>query len=201
MTVFAETNFLLELAYQQEEHESCEEILALAEAGRIDLVVPAFCVVEARMTHDRQVKERTEFQKALARQVRELSRSRPYSDLPAKSRDLVTVLVESEEEERRRLREAVDRIGAAGRFASTTPEVLLRADRAETEADLTPPDAIVYASVLLQAGSEPGTPKCFLNRNSRDFMNPVVQAELGRGGCRLLFSFRDGLAFITHAGQ
>ena len=201
MTVFAETNFLLELAYQQEEHESCEEILALAEAGRIDLVVPAFCVVEARMARDRQAKQRTEFHNALERQIREISRSRPYADLPAKSRDLVSAFVESEEGERRRLREAVDRISAVGRFVPTTPEVLLQADRAESEADLTPPDAIVYASVLLQAGAEPGTPKCFLNRNSRDFMNPVVQKELGRGGCRLLFSFRDGLAFITHAGQ
>jgi predicted nucleic acid-binding protein len=201
MTVFAETNFLLELAYQQEEHESCEEILALAEAGRIDLVVPAFCVVEARMTHDRQLKS--------ARSSKRCWRARFGSSrapgltptLTAKSGDLVSAFVESEEEERRRLRKTVDRISAAGRFAPTTPEVLLRADRAESEADLTPPDAIVYASVVLQAGSEPGTPKCFLNRNSRDFMNPVVQAELGRGGCRLLFSFRDGLAFITHAGQ
>lgn len=110
--------------------------------------------------------------------------------------------MESEEEERRRLREAVDRISAAGRFAPTTPEVLLRADRAESEADLTPQDAIVHASVVLQAASRPGAAKCFLNRNSRDFMNPNIQAELGQeGGCRLLFSFRDGLAFITHARQ
>lgn len=50
MIVFVETNFLLELVYQQEEHESCEAILALAEAGRIDLVLPAFSVAEARST-------------------------------------------------------------------------------------------------------------------------------------------------------
>jgi predicted nucleic acid-binding protein len=199
MTVFAETNFLLELAYQQEEHESCEEILALAEAGRIDLVVPAFCVVEARMTHARQVKQRAEFHRELLRQVRELSRSRPYSDVAARSRELMAALVEGAEEERRLLRVAVDRIGAAGRFAPTTLEVLLRADRAESEANLKPPDAIVYGSVVTEINADPGTPKCFLNRNSRDFLSPDIDTELRRSNCHLIPSFRDGLAFITHS--
>ncbi|HEX8213826.1 MAG TPA: hypothetical protein VF584_26905 [Longimicrobium sp.] len=55
MIVYAESNFLLELAYLQEEHESCEEILALAESGRIRLLLPAFAVVEARMSGGRRV--------------------------------------------------------------------------------------------------------------------------------------------------
>ncbi|HEX8451174.1 MAG TPA: hypothetical protein VF647_03700 [Longimicrobium sp.] len=61
MIVYAESNFLLELAYLQEEHESCEEILALAESGRIRLLLPAFAVVEARMSVLRQARRRVEF--------------------------------------------------------------------------------------------------------------------------------------------
>ena len=61
MIVYAEANFLLELAYLQEEHESCEEILALAESGRIRLLLPAFAVVEARMSVLRQARRRVEF--------------------------------------------------------------------------------------------------------------------------------------------
>jgi predicted nucleic acid-binding protein len=198
MTVFAETNFLLELAYLQEEHESCQEILALAEAGRINLAVPAFCVAEARTTHDRQVKQRTEFHTALSRQIREIARSKPYSDVPARSRELMAALVDSAESERRRLREALDRIIAAGRLVPMTADVLLRADRAEKEVDLTPQDAIVYASVVVEIDADPGTPKCFLNRNSRDFASPDIYAELRRGNCRLLPSFRDGVAYITN---
>jgi predicted nucleic acid-binding protein len=201
MIVFAETNFLLELAYLQEEHESCEAILALAEADRIDLVLPAFCVAEARMTHLRQIKNRAEFHDTLSRQIRELSRSKPYSDVPARSRELISALVNSAEEERRRLHHALDRILATGRVVPMTAEVLLRADRAENEVDLSPQDAIVYASVMLEVDSDPSTPKCFLNRNSRDFANPDIYAELGRGNCRLLPSFRDGLAFITNFRQ
>jgi len=48
--VYVETNFLLEIAYQQDECESCREILALARQGRVALAVPAFSLIEARQT-------------------------------------------------------------------------------------------------------------------------------------------------------
>ena len=41
MIVYIESNFVLELAYLQEECESCENILALSEEDKIELVIPA----------------------------------------------------------------------------------------------------------------------------------------------------------------
>lgn len=46
MIVYIESNFVLELAYLQEEHESCTKILNLSEADNIELVIPAYCVGE-----------------------------------------------------------------------------------------------------------------------------------------------------------
>lgn len=112
-----------------------------------------------------------------------------------------SAFLNSGEDERHRLSEALDRIVAAGRIVPLTAEVLLTADRAGNEVNLKPPDATVYASVVLELDSDPGAPKCFLNRNSRDFANPDIFAELGRGNCRLIPSFGDGLAFITNYRQ
>ncbi len=42
MRVYVETNFVLELALQQEQHAACEAILQLAEARQIALVLPAY---------------------------------------------------------------------------------------------------------------------------------------------------------------
>ena len=39
---YVESNFVLELALEQDEAESCRDILSLCEAGRLDLVIPAF---------------------------------------------------------------------------------------------------------------------------------------------------------------
>ena len=42
MTVYVESNFVLEQSLQQEECDSCARILDLASTGRILLAVPAF---------------------------------------------------------------------------------------------------------------------------------------------------------------
>jgi hypothetical protein len=42
MNIYVETNFVLELALEQEECDTCAEIIRLASAGQLRLVVPAF---------------------------------------------------------------------------------------------------------------------------------------------------------------
>jgi hypothetical protein len=46
VNVYVETNFVLELAFQQEQFVSCEQILQLGEAGGIKLVIPAYSLAE-----------------------------------------------------------------------------------------------------------------------------------------------------------
>jgi hypothetical protein len=41
MNVYAESNFVQELVFQQEQHDDCEKILGLAEGGLVHLVIPA----------------------------------------------------------------------------------------------------------------------------------------------------------------
>jgi len=199
MIVYAEANFLLELAYLQEEHESCEEILDLAESGRIRLLLPAFAVIEARMSVLRQVRQRAEFNGRLEQQIRELARSKPYADLPAKSGDLVSALIDSGEEERRRLDGVVERVHHVGQILPTTEEILDRAYTAESELRLSPQDAAVYASVADDLQQDPLSAKVFLNRNSKDFTSPRMESELARGNCKLLTSFRAGRGFVVRS--
>lgn len=46
MKVYVETNFILELVFQQEQSLSCEHILNLCDKGFITLVAPAYCLAE-----------------------------------------------------------------------------------------------------------------------------------------------------------
>ena len=46
MDVYVETNFVLELALLQEQHESCEKILRFQQTGKIRLIVPAYSLIE-----------------------------------------------------------------------------------------------------------------------------------------------------------
>ena len=46
MTVYVESNFVLEQALQQEQCDACDEILNLAVSGAISLLVPAFSLAD-----------------------------------------------------------------------------------------------------------------------------------------------------------
>ena len=58
MIVYVESNFVLELAFLQEEHESCLELLSLSEPGDICLVLPAFSIGEPYEAWVRRSKQR-----------------------------------------------------------------------------------------------------------------------------------------------
>jgi len=66
MIVYVETNFVLELALLQEQHESCEAIVQLCQAGAIRLVLPAYSLIEPYETIVRYLKNRTRVASDLA---------------------------------------------------------------------------------------------------------------------------------------
>src|SRR5262245_47572353 len=90
--IYAETNFLLELAYLQESYESCAELLDLAKSGTVSLVLPAFTLIEARLTWDRRNSELNALQNQLQPLIRQLARSEPFRTLPESSRELISAL-------------------------------------------------------------------------------------------------------------
>src|SRR5438034_9083800 len=102
MIVYVESNFVLELAYLQETRSACAGILALAEAGSISMVVPAFCLIECRMSWSLKAKRRAIVNEDLQSQIRELARSAPYTNIIEQSREITAALIESSEEDRRR---------------------------------------------------------------------------------------------------
>jgi hypothetical protein len=105
MIVYVESNFVLELAYLQEEHESCQTIIALAEAGSIHLVLPAFSIGEPYDAWVRRYKDRRALLERLQREIRELSRSKPYLAVSQESAGVTSTFVRSLEEEKARLDE------------------------------------------------------------------------------------------------
>lgn len=72
--------------------------------------------------------------------------------------------------------------------------------RLQGERGLSPPDALVYASVLSHlkaASSAPGqqAPHCFVTRD-RDFTDANIEVDLEGLSCKILFKFEDGLGYV-----
>jgi hypothetical protein len=74
---------------------------------------------------------------------------------------------------------------------------LRKAERLRKALGLHLADAVMLASVLLDARARPGS-SIFLNSNSHDFADPGVQKELKKRDCTLLTNFENGLKRIEH---
>jgi hypothetical protein len=98
-----------------------------------------------------------------------------------------------------RLEEALQRILGSAEVVQVDADLYAESSKLQDTRSLGPQDAIVYASVLRHLRLANGERKCFLNRNSKDFVQPDIVADLEIHECRLIPSFTDGLGYI--AGQ
>lgn len=64
MNIYVETNFVLELTFEQKQCSSCEQILQLCEAGKAKLIVPAYSLAEPHEKLSRQARSRRELQQS-----------------------------------------------------------------------------------------------------------------------------------------
>ncbi len=54
MNIYVETNFILELTFEQEQSASCEQILQFCEAEQTKLFIPAYSLAEPHEKLSRQ---------------------------------------------------------------------------------------------------------------------------------------------------
>jgi len=197
MIVYVESNFVLELALEQEQYASCDAIVTICESGEARLVIPAFCIAEPYETLGRRAIERGQLKISLANELKLLSRSQSYKSAVDTLQYVTEVLIGSGKEENRRLHEAFERILKISEIVPLEQKLLAAAAKFQSDLDLKPPDSIVYASVLQHlATADVAINKCFLNRNSKDFDNPDIEAALNSHGCKLLFRFDSGFNYI-----
>ncbi len=116
-------------------------------------------------------------------------------------RKVTTLLVESAEEERRRLETILGEIYETAALIPLGKDVAREAQGQQTSRGLGPQDALVYASILAHMqGSVVSNPTaeqrgCFVTRD-RDFADEDVRADLEGLGCKLLFKFDTALRYV-----
>ena len=196
MNIYVETNFVLELTFEQEQQASCKQILQMCEAGQAHLIIPAYSLAEPHEKLSRQARNRRELQRSLDVELRQLLRTASYASRIKSIQDLASLMVQSNEEERNRFIQCRERLLDVGEIVALTAEILSEAASYETTYDLTPQDALVYASVIAHLRRDQPQQACFLNRNSKDFDSPDIVDELNQFNCRMIPRFDDGYGFL-----
>ena len=195
MNVYVESNFVLELALLQGQHESCSQIVDLTGEGHIHLVIPAYSLVEPYETLTRHFKERQAIIKKMDPVLGRLGRSAPYEEQTDALQDhLTTLFIGSEEEEGRRLRNTLEKLLEVAELIPLTTTIINNS--LQQQQDFSPQDAVVYSSVLTHLANANGDDHVFLNLNRKDFDDPEVQDRLEEMGCKILFRFDRGIGYI-----
>ena len=197
MIVYVESNFILELAYLQEDYENCRRILALAADGKIRLILPAFALAEPFSAWVGRKRRREHLHSELTQELRELGRSQPYAGSREEFQDITKALLVSGEQEKLRLDDAIAQILEYSELIPIEADVIRGAIDIQIRNRLSPQDSIIFASILahlLNAADD--EPKCFITRNSRDFSNPDIVQELLVCGCELATNFGKGYGII-----
>ncbi len=148
MIIYVESNFILELALEQEQCQSCEEILKICESGKGSLVIPAFCIAETYQTLRRRANERRQFGKLLGDELTLLGRTKSYSKDINTLQDVASILGKSIEEEIQRLDQVLNEKLRKAELIPLEQTIITDAIKSESQFNLKPADAIVYSSIL-----------------------------------------------------
>jgi predicted nucleic acid-binding protein len=196
--VYVETNFILEMAFSQEQVDSCESILSLCESGKANLIIPSFSIGECFEALVRKAKTRKELASKISQELRQISRSGSYREEVAATQGITALLVRSSEEDESRLDFALRRILVVTEIIPLDASVIAAAESSRRTYRLGHQDSVVYASVVAHLRSYPSKNSCFLNRNSRDFDDPDIESTLNESNCKMLFRFDTGFEYISN---
>lgn len=193
MHVFVESNYVLELAFEQSQHVFCRRILEAAEQEVIKLTVPQYALTEVFQTLGKRRLERADLQEAIAK---EINQARREIDVDLEAMDvleqsLTDLLIKRTLKQKARLFDVTTVLARLAAGPALTADIIYDAQQQERIHGLTPQDALVYASVL--AGLRNMTsaePKLFVTRNKADFNKTQLVTELRTYQCELLFDFQ-----------
>jgi predicted nucleic acid-binding protein len=198
LNVFVETNFVIEVALEQQEASSCERLLALAEEGAIRLLLPAYSLVEPHETLTRRHLEREALRSRVSNELTQLARSTPLVERVAASQEIVKLLVDSAEYETKRIEQVKQRVCTIAEVLPLDVNVLRTAVECQNKFDLSPQDAVVYASIRAHLERDHTSGSCFISRNPGDFDDPDLRQDLLGFDCKYFSSFSTALQYIDH---
>lgn len=192
-----ESNFVVELALGQETAPYAMELLRLAEADAVQLAIPVFSVCEPFGTLMVRGRKRKELADKLSSQLRDLSRSSPHASAVVQLTPTPALLAGIEKAEMDGLERVIRRVLAS---AKVLPLTLVEFDAAvsyQREHDLSQADSIILACIVAHLRTcDTADPKCFISRNTKDFDDPELIAELMRHNCQYFGAFDEGLRFV-----
>jgi len=198
--VYIESNFVLEIALEQEQHQAANSILSFAERGKIRLLYPSFILSEPFESLMRERRERNALHASLVKSLSNLRRSEPHKQAMLDLEPVISILKDAHVRQVDLLHSAFERLLEVGECVNVDVASFRSALIYQKSLYLSPQDSIIYATMIADLKKQPEEEqKCFLSRDKKAFDNDddrSIKAELNVYNCRYIGSLVQGLAFI-----
>ena len=203
MIAYVESNFILEIALEQEQFSSAEAILGLAESAKIELAFPSFALSEPFATVMHRDRERSVLHQSLTVTLRQLQRSEPHRQTVQNLQPLLVILRDAAKGDFDQLHSTVARLFKIGTSIELDAFTLERAKNYQGQFGFKPQDSIIYSTVIAHMQRRSSVEaKCFLSRDKEAFSTtPAIKSELASYNCRYIGDFTYGLSYIQHTLQ
>ncbi len=200
MIVYIESNFMLEIALEQEQSSAARSIFSLAESRQIELAYPSFVLSEPFESVMRARRERNTTYKSLEKVLSDLERSEPHKQIMLDLKPVINVLKNAHKMQIDLLYTIFGQLARIGRCIHIDASIFGDASAYRDSLDLSPQDSIIYSAMVADLKKQPEQErKCFLSRDRKAFGNDdyrSVKAELEKHNCRYIGSFTQALDFI-----
>lgn len=172
--IYAESPFVLQLAWKQEHEEICERIANGAAGHAFELVLPMVALVEPLNAQRKNSIERRNVADLWRKQVRQLKRtsSSIYQDAVAAMEDALVKAAAIDDEERVSIAATISRLSAICRVLPFRDSLFGDGFSIERRLDLTSVDALAIATILDDARTTTAD-RAFLSLD-RKSMAPAV---------------------------
>ncbi len=199
MKVYVETNWLLDLALEQERIRASSFVVKLAKDKKVHLFLPEISLVEADQKIVRRRLQRETLIENLRQEGRELIRSRDarYQLQAAVIDQDIFQLRDISDFERQHFNATVRDISKFLTWLHLDDDSLQKSFDFEEHYDLNRLDALVYAVIRADAASDLASEKCFIDYDG-DFKEPELKRDMTGIGITLLSSPESVVGFLRN---
>lgn len=205
MIVYVESNFVLELAFEQEQAHAAKSILRLASANKIVLAFPSFVLSEPFEAIMRESREHNRLYNDLKKVLGHLQRSESYKQSMLDIQEALQVLKIVYKKQLDILHVVFSDMLTAGKCIEIDASCFADALQYQETLGLAPQDSIIYAAIISHLKESPvDEQKCFLSRDQKAFGNlddRSIKGELAKYNCRYIGNFGQGFNFIDFVLQ
>lgn len=198
MIVYLDTNFLLEMAFGQEQEIAAKEIMKLAVDGKIELVCPCFVLIEPYWTIKNRDSNRKQLLKSIELELQQQQRSPNNSIEIGNLTNAHVSITNIGIKEGNAYSDILNKVLEIGTFIDITKDTFISSLTYSSSYGLGPQDALIYSAIIRDMKKQSsGALKCFLSRNSKDFDIDALKRELSEYNCRYFTNFEHGLWYIN----